>query len=68
MTSTIEITNGYCSIVLKAENEFERALIENLKKESEKCVIEATPRVDSDYGYNSKKNHRISIDIKHEKQ
>jgi hypothetical protein len=68
MTTTIEIINGYCSIILKAENEFEKTLIENLQKESENCLIEATPRMDTEMYGNNKKNHRITIDIKHPKQ
>lgn len=64
MKATIEIIEGFCSIVLKAENEFEKTLIEDFKKESDNKIIEAAPRIDNDYSYGSKSNHRITIDIK----
>jgi hypothetical protein len=64
MKATIEIIDGFCTIVLKAENQFEKTLIEDFETENQNSTTQVTPRTDSEQYGNSRKNHRIIIDIK----
>ena len=64
MKATIEIIDGFCTIVLKAENQFEKTLIEDFETESKNSTTQVTPRTDSEQYGNIRKNHRIIIDIK----
>jgi hypothetical protein len=61
MKTKVEICQGKAKIVLHAENEFEKDLIEKIKDSRKGYATETT--VLTDYIYQSHKNHRIEIDL-----
>lgn len=63
MKSTVTIINGMCTIELRAENEFEKTMIEDFEKQENGKVVECRPRTDTTQYGQGKTNHRIYIDI-----
>jgi hypothetical protein len=61
MKTKVEIWQGKAKIVLRAENEFEKDLIEKIKNSRKGYETETT--VLTDYSYQSHSNHRIEIDL-----
>jgi hypothetical protein len=65
MKAEVKISEGFTEIILKAENAFERNLIESFEKEQIDKTVTAKARIDSEMYAHSKKNHRIYIDFNH---
>jgi len=61
MITEIKILQGRAKIILKAESEFERDLIE--KVVDSKLGYETTSSVKTDYSYHSHSNQRIEINL-----
>ena len=62
MKTKIEIWQGKAKIVLLAENEFEKDLIEKIK--DSRVGYQTTTDVLTEYSYSTHKNHRIEINLK----
>lgn len=61
MKTEIVIWQGNAKVVLHAENEFEKDLIEKIKDSREGYETKTT--VLTDYNYQSHSKHRIEIDL-----
>jgi len=61
MKTEIVIWQGKAKVVLHAENEFEKDLIEKVKDSREGYETKTT--VLTDYGYSTHSKHRIEIDL-----
>lgn len=61
MKTEIIICQGRAKVVLHAENEFEKDLIEKVKDSRKGYETKTT--VLTDYGYYIHRNHRIEIDL-----
>jgi len=61
MKTEIVIWQGKIKVVLHAENEFEKDLIEKVKDSREGYETKTT--VLTDYGYSAHSKHRIEIDL-----
>mgnify|MGYP006449904029 CR=1 FL=1 len=62
MKSEIKITEGKAKIILKAESEFERDLVEKVMDSNENYEIESD--FFTDFDFNQHHYHRIEIDLK----
>lgn len=61
MKTEVVIWQGKAKVVLHAENEFEKDLIERIKDSRQGYDTQTT--VLTDYQYHSHKDHRIEIDL-----
>ncbi len=62
MKAKVIIENGQTTIVLLAENEFEKDVIEKVKSDKTKYELDTMFKTDYSYSYHS--NHNIEIKIK----
>jgi hypothetical protein len=65
MKAEVKISEGFTEIILKAENAFERNLVESFEREQIDKTVTAKARTDSEMYSQNKKNHRIYIDFNH---
>jgi hypothetical protein len=65
MKTEVVIWQGKAKVVLHAENEFEKDLIEKVKDSRQGYETKTTVLTDSEsvYGYSTHSKHRIEIDL-----
>ena len=61
MKAKVVIEQGRTKVVLTADNDFEKDVIEQVKDFNYRYNIETT--VQTDYAYHNHSNHRIELDI-----
>ena len=62
MKATVIIEQGLTKVVLKAENDFERDIVEKIKDYKSDYEIETT--VSTNYQFQTHNNHKIELSIK----